>query len=266
MGDGPEELVGFVDFYDTILWIAKRGCRMNYDSMWDPANLLLRTDRSAPPPTSQINMYFRTIMTWLLLYLAALLTFATQSQGQVAGEVASPLVISAGAGAGSWDQGLSGDVRPIAAQLGAAYASPKGIFTLQATLLHEFCITCQKNDERVWDVGLLYGRRYEGRMIQVSGSAGLALVGGDYLKFIRPELGNDRATSQPPECENEDPCPVLVAQRLPFHTVGIPVNASILITPWKDVGFGLGLFSNLNGYRRFQGLTATVQVGIGGEN
>lgn len=77
-----------------------------------------------------------------------------------------------------------------------------------------------------WDVGALYGRSYKTGIAMISGSAGVAYVGG-----------------------SSDP------------TVGIPLESQIFWTPTRYFGIGIYGFGNLNTKNSFGGALLGLQFG-----
>jgi hypothetical protein len=99
-------------------------------------------------------------------------------------------------------------------------------------------------DERVWDVGLLYGGIARGRYGFMSLSGGISMVGGvrrgEFVKstgFLSSEHKKDR-----------------------FFTVGLPIEAQLFWTPSQNFGIGLYGFSNINKEETFTGVALAVQI------
>ncbi len=84
--------------------------------------------------------------------------------------------------------------------------------------------------DKVWDVGVLYGRVAKGKHGVVSVSAGVGLVGASHEYYSEP------------------------------LRMGIPLDVQMFWTPGSTLGFGLCGFANWNADRSFAGMLVCIQI------
>jgi len=104
--------------------------------------------------------------------------------------------------------------------------------------------------EIVWDLGLLYGVCEKGSSAFGAVAAGLAAVGGQNRGKYLYSIGGGCTD------HNND-----YYETLGYLTVGIPVEAQLMWTPFPFVGAGLWGFADLNPKKSFGGLLLTIQIG-----
>ena len=102
--------------------------------------------------------------------------------------------------------------------------------------------------ESDWDVGMLYGLMGKAKYAMASISAGLSVVGGVHRGEFLYSSGSWFGTTD--HYENNE-----------FSTIGIPVEAQLLITPSASFGFGIYRFANLNAEESFTGGLICLQFG-----
>ncbi|UCH14679.1 MAG: hypothetical protein JSV22_01640 [Bacteroidales bacterium] len=95
-------------------------------------------------------------------------------------------------------------------------------------------------DERVWDVGILYGIMAKKPYGFASISGGVSFVGGvkrgEKLDFLEYEKRS-------------------------FNTVGFPVEGQLLFTLTPSFGLGFNGFANINGEKSFYGVLFCIKIG-----
>ncbi len=102
--------------------------------------------------------------------------------------------------------------------------------------------------EKVWDIGLLFGKATKGRIVQVSAAGGIGLVGGlKRGKFISTHPGWFGGWRE--------------YERVNFLTVGIPVEIEAMVTPSHFFGFGISLYADLNPTYPFAGAHFRLMLG-----
>jgi hypothetical protein len=111
----------------------------------------------------------------------------------------------------------------------------------------------------VWDLGALYGRQLRRRWGHLALSAGLAVTGGTGSVLVQnTPFGFCPPT---PDCVlPEDDLPPSREDR-PFTTVGVPFELEAGLSVLDDLGIGLTVFGNLNGYATTAALSLAILIG-----
>lgn len=143
--------------------------------------------------------------------------------------------VNAGGGFCSVNGGLGYDPGGISGGISVSYLTKGNLFSFRGIENSEFKLDLwgyTGPPEKVWDVGILYGRIAKAPLGFASISAGIGLVGGS-------EYGESTS----------------------LHA-GIPLESQLFWTPGATIGFGLYGFANLNSRKSFAGALVCLQFGI----
>jgi hypothetical protein len=113
-------------------------------------------------------------------------------------------------------------------------------------------------EERLFEAGLLLGRRTRGQPVDLAASAGIAWAGG-----MR------RGEPIPPASPSGHPVWDLLAwvaegsphEEDPFGAIGVPLEAQLILSPLQRWQIGLVAFANLNAGRSFAGAAIESRLG-----
>ena len=136
-----------------------------------------------------------------------------------------------GGGIGLAHGGIGGDPAGVAGGISLSYRKGSSLFSIRQVSVAELQLVLWENSgppDRVWDVGVLYGRVTKVPYGLASISGGLGLVGD-----------NENSHSR----------------------MGIPIEGQLFWTPGSLVGFGLYGFANLNSKKSFVGVLLYLQIG-----
>jgi len=134
-----------------------------------------------------------------------------------------------------------------------SHQTGKQLITVRSTYNEELNIFGPSPAERVWDVGVMYGRSAKSKYGFVSVSAGLGLVGGVKRGTY---LGNN--------LDDGYGWFVIKIDRYEkdnFVTLGFPAEIQAFWTPFSKLGIGITLYGNFNPEKSFAGLMLCIQIG-----
>jgi len=120
----------------------------------------------------------------------------------------------------------------------------KGLISIRFIYNEEMIFFKVKPLERVWDVGVLYGRIGRTSYGFASISGGLGLVGG----VRRGSFTNLNDFT-------------IHYEKHPYNTFGIPFESQLFWTPSPFIGFGIYGFANINPEKSFFGGLFCIQLG-----
>jgi hypothetical protein len=166
----------------------------------------------------------------------------------------SPIWLTAGVGLGGVANGESGQ-NWIGSRLAVSWCQGSGQWTVQTSsctefnLFHEAVLHVDPR-ESVRDLGVLYGKRWsEPGLGFMSISGGVALVYG--IRRGEPIAYSGVwwffGTSY--------------YEKVPFTTVGLPIDMQFCLAPSQGVGLALDLFGNLNSERSYGAATISLIIG-----
>jgi hypothetical protein len=139
-------------------------------------------------------------------------------------------------GGGSWVHGgLGEDEGGISGGISLSYQTGSSLFSIRGVENEEFKLDLfgySGPPEKVWDIGVLYGRVAKASWGLASISGGVGIVGAS---------DDEGITS---------------------YRLGIPVESQLFWTPISTMGIGIYGFANLNSKKSFIGALACVQIGI----
>lgn len=138
-----------------------------------------------------------------------------------------------GGGFASVPGGLGEDDGGISGGLSLSYRIGGSLFSIRAVENSEFKLDLwgySGPPDKVWDIGMLYGRVTKATHGLASISAGVGIVGASHN-----------------------------GKGLPLH-MGIPLDVQLFWTPSSVLGFGIYGFANVNAYKSFYGMLVCVQL------
>jgi hypothetical protein len=174
----------------------------------------------------------------VMLFLGAMALLPSVSHGSSLKASAQTEVrylwANVGAGFGSVRGGLGEDSGGISGGISLSYCAGSSLFSIRGVEIAEFKLDLwgySGPPERVWDIGVLYGRVAKGVHGIASISAGIGIAGASkYDRAISPRFG-------------------------------IPIEGQLFWTPNYALGFGIYGFANVNSYKSFLGLLVCFQLG-----
>lgn len=180
----------------------------------------------------------RTINIFVLIMIFIMLLLNTvQADPELNTNIQSPTLKWAATGIGGSNQGVSLGFS-LSAQTGKHLYIFRGIHNSEAEI---FGLT---PNETVWDLGMLYGRRFQSQYGIVTLAGGISAVGGvNRGKFIENNWFTQRY------------------ELTTFMTLGIPVELQLVWTPWRHAGLGINVFANANPEKSFSGFMFTLEFG-----
>ncbi len=140
-----------------------------------------------------------------------------------------------GAGGSSVHGGLGEDEGGISGGGSFSYQTGSSLFSIRGVVNEEFRLDLwgySGPPEKVWDIGVLYGRVAKASWGLASISGGVGIVGAS----------DDQGVSS-------------------YHP-GIPLESQLFWTPSSTLGIGIYGFANLNLEKSFVGALLCVQIGI----
>lgn len=129
--------------------------------------------------------------------------------------------------------GVNSSLRVASAGLSVSYQTGRHLLSLSYVFCDENELFGWSQSEKVWNIGILYGRGAEASYGLASISGGLGMVGGN----LRRE------------------------GYAAFRTIGIPVEGQLFLRPLSFLGIGIYGFSNLNPKKSFVGAVLCIQIG-----
>jgi hypothetical protein len=138
-------------------------------------------------------------------------------------------------GGGSWVHGgLGEDEGGISGGISLSYQTGSNLFSIRGVENEEFKLDLfgySGPPEKIWDVGVLYGRIAKASWGLASISGGVGIVG----------VSDD--------------------EEITSYHLGIPLESQLFWTPISTMGIGIYGFANLNFEKSFVGALACVQIG-----
>lgn len=98
--------------------------------------------------------------------------------------------------------------------------------------------------ERLWDLGFLYGKCGQIRIGMISITAGLSVVGG-----VKRLISDNTKVE------------LNLNNRNTIFTLGIPIEAQLVLKSYNSIGLGLKAFMNINPEVPFGGVTLNIYFG-----
>jgi len=149
--------------------------------------------------------------------------------------------------------GLGVSSAGLSSGVGFSHQTGKQLITVRSTYNEELNIFGPSPAERVWDVGVMYGRIAKSKYGFASVSAGLGLVGGVKRgTYLGDNLDDDYGWF------------VIKIDRYEkdkFVTLGFPAEIQAFWTPLSKLGIGITLYGNLNPEKSFAGFLVSIQIG-----
>lgn len=128
--------------------------------------------------------------------------------------------------------GVNSSFEVTSAGASFSYQTGKHLISMRYVFNDESQIMGYASSEKVWDIGVIYGRSAKASYGLASISGGIGLVGGNR----RPHYET-------------------------FLTIGIPVEGQLFLRPLSFLGIGIYGFANLNPEKSFVGALLCVQIG-----
>jgi len=182
-------------------------------------------------------MQYRRIIFHAFLWFSIVITFSCNAfaQDTIGGSGNNYFWINGGVGVGSL--GLAGGA-------GLTWVTPDYIISVRYAANTEFNIFGPTPEESVVDVGLLYGIYSSSKYGFASIAAGLSYVNGVRRgKILANGLLGD------------------AYEKVPFQTIGIPLEAQLIWRPFSVVGIGFYFFADINSEMSNVGGLITLQIG-----
>jgi len=152
------------------------------------------------------------------------------------------------AGAGGCSVGISSGLSCSYLQAGKHLMSARFVYSKQFDILWG-----DEPEEKALEIGVLYGRAFQGRFGLASLSAGLGVVTGvRHGAFLR-HVGSGGWIFSSSSYD--------IYEERTLRTIGIPVDAQLLLVPHPFLGIGLHGFANLNSERSYYGVLLCLSFG-----
>jgi hypothetical protein len=146
-----------------------------------------------------------------------------------------------------FDGSLGGDNLGINGGVSINYMHKSTVFRLRYLGSEEFQIFGPSPSETVNDVGILFGKTYTKKYIQLVASGGMGFITGikrgNYLYSEGGLFGTG------------------YYQRERVYGMGIPVELEFQVRPFRYAGLGMGVFGDLNTYRSLYGVQFKLLFG-----
>ena len=143
--------------------------------------------------------------------------------------------LNVGGGFGWVHGGLGEDPAGVSGGISLSYQKGSSLFSIRGVGNEEFKLDLwgySGPPERVWDIGVLYGRITKASYGLASISGGVSIVGASEYEGIT------------------------------CYRIGFPVEGQLFWTPSSMVGIGIYGFANLNSEKSFIGALLCLQIGI----
>ena len=155
--------------------------------------------------------------------------------------------VNAGAGVCSLD-GFSFVLSCSYLQAGKHLISARFVYSKQVNILWG-----DEPEENALEIGVLYGRAFQGRFGLASLSAGLGVVTGVRHGALLYHVGSGGWLFSSSSYD--------IYEEQVFRTIGIPVDAQLLLVPRPFLGIGLHGVANLNPERSYYGVLLCLSFG-----
>ena len=189
--------------------------------------------------------YKRKLLLVILFYTILHFSINAQDKSNERADKCYWLKLGLGSGIRNHMSGLSIGGN-IAYQFGTNLLSIRSVFTGETQFRNFFFFN--EPFESFWDIGTLYGKNIKTKYLFTSIAIGIGVIGGmrrgRYLYTVYGWPGETH-----------------YYEKLPFFTIGIPIEAQISWIPTSFCGMGITAFANLNRRNSFVGILLSKLFG-----